>query len=384
MGQAAIQSWEGMMLRSPRRFAPRDDKVRCVEIDLLDVTILRMDTIFLGNSLGRWLQASLAFTVTVVLLVILRTVFRNKTRHNPNPNLLTTLLSQLMLPAILITAVWIASRFLDISAPVNAFLRISLISLIAIQAGRWADLAVDHWNAQQNAKLPDDDYTRRTSLRGIAIIARVLIWMVVVLVILQSIPNFDIAAIIASLGLGGIAIGLAAQSLVADLLSSLTIHLDKPFGPGDFIKTGNFSGTVEQIGLKTTRLRNLTGEELSISNSELLKAPLQNFSRLEERRVSFTLQIAFNTPAEKLAKIPQLIEDAFQEIENVRFSRAHFQTYAQAGLVYEIVYFVTSPDYEILVKAQNLINLRIYQNLQNEAIYFSTTPTLPLEVSSRS
>jgi len=372
------------MLRSPRRFAPRDDKVRCVEIDLLDVTILRMDTIFLGNSLGRWLQASLAFTVTVVLLVILRTVFRNKTRHNPNPNLLTTLLSQLMLPAILITAVWIASRFLDISAPVNAFLRISLISLIAIQAGRWADLAVDHWNAQQNAKLPDDDYTRRTSLRGIAIIARVLIWMVVVLVILQSIPNFDIAAIIASLGLGGIAIGLAAQSLVADLLSSLTIHLDKPFGPGDFIKTGNFSGTVEQIGLKTTRLRNLTGEELSISNSELLKAPLQNFSRLEERRVSFTLQIAFNTPAEKLAKIPQLIEDAFQEIENVRFSRAHFQTYAQAGLVYEIVYFVTSPDYEILVKAQNLINLRIYQNLQNEAIYFSTTPTLPLEVSSRS
>lgn len=343
-----------------------------------------MDTIFLGNSLSRWLQASLAFVAAMVLFLILRTIFRNKAQHNPNPNLLTTLLSQLMLPAILIIAVWFASRFLEISAPVNALLRILLIALLSVQAGRWADLAVEHWNTLQNARLPDDDYSRRTSLRGIAIIARILIWLVVVLVILQSIPNFDIAGIIASLGLGGIAIGLAAQSLVADLLSSLTIHIDKPFGPGDFIKTGNFSGTVEQIGLKTTRLRNLTGEELSISNSELLKAPLQNFSRLEERRVSLTLQIAYNTPAEKLEKIPQLIENAFQEVVNVRFSRAHFQTYAQSGLVFEVVFFVTSPDYDLLVKAQNLVNLRIYKNLQNEAIYFSTIPTIPLEASSRS
>lgn len=353
-------------------------------IALLDVTILRMNTIFLGNPLNRWLQALAVFAVAAVFFLILRTIFRKKAQHSPNSNLLTTLLSQLMLPAILIAAIWIASRFLAISEPVGTLLRILLIGFLAIQAGRWADLAVDHWNTLQNAKLPDDDYTGRTSLRGIAIIARILIWLVVVLVILQSIPNFDIAGIIASLGLGGIAIGLAAQSLVADLLSSLTIQIDKPFGPGDFIKTGNFSGTVEQIGLKSTRIRNQTGEELSISNSELLKAPLQNFSRLQERRVTLALQIAYNTPAEKLAMIPQLIEDAFQGLENIRFSRAHFQTFAQAGLVYEVVYFVTSPDYDVLVKAQNQINLKIYQNLQNEAIYFSTIPTIPLEASNRS
>jgi hypothetical protein len=343
-----------------------------------------MDTIFLGNSLSRWLQALLIFALTLVLFLLVRTVFRNKARHDANPKLLTRLLSQLILPAALIVAAWIASRFLEISAPVGAFLRILLIALLTVQAGRWADLGVDHWTDLQFAKLPDNDYNRRTSLRGIAIIARIAIWLVVVLVIIQSIPNFDIAGIITSLGIGGIAIGLAAQSLVADLLSSLTIHIDKPFGPGDIIKTGNFSGTVEQIGLKTTRIRNLTGEELSISNSELLKAPLQNFSRMQERRVSLTLQIAFNTPAEKLANIPQLIEDAFQELENVRFSRAHFQTYSQAGLIFEIVYFVTSPDYDMLVKAQNLINLRIYQNMQDAAIYFSTTPSIPPDVSSRS
>ena len=336
-----------------------------------------MDTIFLGNSLSRWLQTLLAFAVTLVFLLVLRTIFRNKARHTPNPNLLTTLLSQLMLPAALIAAIWIASRFLEISAPVSGLLRILLIALLAVQAGRWADLGVDHWTDLQFAKLPDDDYTRRTSLRGIAIIARILIWLVVVLVVIQSIPNFDIAGIITSLGIGGIAIGLAAQSLVADLLSSLTIHLDKPFEPGNTIKTGNFSGTVEQIGLKSTRLRNLSGEELSISNSELLKAPLQNFSRMQERRVAFTLQLAYNTPSEKLATIPQLIEDAFKDLENVRFSRAHFQSFAQAGLVYEIVYFVTSPDYDLLVKAQNLINLRIFENLQNESIFFSTIPAIP-------
>ncbi len=342
------------------------------------VTIIRMDTIFLGNSLTRWLQASLVFAAILVLFLLTRTVFRKKAKHSTKPNLITTLLSQLMLPTALIAAIWIASRFLEMSATVGAWLRILLIALLTIQAGRWADLAVDHWTDLQIAKLPDEDYSRRTSLRGITIIARILIWLVVNLVILESIPNFDIASIIASLGLGGIAIGLAAQSLVADLLSSLTIHLDKPFGPGDFIKTGNFSGTVEQIGLKSTRIRSISGEELSISNSELLKAPLQNFQRLQERRVSFTIQIAYNTPAEKVAVTPRLIEDAFEGLENVRFSRAHIQTFAQTGLVVEVVYFVTSPDYDVLVKAQNLINLGIYERLQKEAIFFSTIPQITL------
>lgn len=342
-----------------------------------------MDIIVFGNPLSRWLQAALAFAITLVLLLAVRAVIRKNVRHNPNSKLLTTILSQLMLPAILVIAVWIACLFLEVSASVSAFLRVLLIAILSIQAGRWADLALEHWSTQQNTRLSDDDYNRRTSLRGITIIARVLIWLVVVIVILQSIPNFDIAGIIASLGLGGIAIGLAAQSLVADLLSSLTIHIDKPFKPGDFIKTGIFSGTVEQIGLKSTRIRNLSGEELSISNFELLKSPLQNFSSLQERRVAFTLQIAPNTPADKLAILPHLLEDAFHELEDVRFSRAHFQTYAPTGLVYEIVYYVTSPDYDILVKAQNLINLRIYQNLQKEAIYLSTIPVIPLEALTR-
>ena len=349
---------------------------------LHDVTINRMDTVFLGNTLLRWLKALLVLAVILTVLLLLRTVFRKKAGNEANPNLLTRLISQLMLPTALIAAIWISSRFLEISAPVSTLLRILLIALFTIQVGRWANLSLDHWIDQQFAKLPGDDYSRRTSLRGIAIIVRILIWLVVALVILESIPNFDIASIITSLGVGGIAIGLAAQSFVGDMLSSLTIHLDKPFEPGDSIKTGNFSGTVEQIGLKSTRIRNLSGEELSISNSELLKAPLQNFSRLEERRVSFTIQIAHNTPAEKLAIIPQLIESAFQDLENVRFSRAHFQSFAQTGLVYEIVYFVTSPDYDIFVKAQNLINFRIYQNLQNEAITISTISTIPLEASS--
>ncbi len=245
-----------------------------MEIDLLAVTIIYMDTIFLGNSFLRWLQALLVFTVIVVFILLVRTVFRKKAKDDPNPGLLTRLLSQIMLPADLIAAIWIASRFLEISEPVNTLLRVLLIALLTVQAGRWADLGVDHWTDQQIAKFPDDDYTRRTTLRGIAIIARILIWLIVVLVIIQSIPNFDITGIITSLGISGIAIGLAAQSLVADLLSSLTIHLDKPFEPGDSIKTGNFSGTVERIDLKSTRIRNLSGEELSISNSELLKAPL--------------------------------------------------------------------------------------------------------------
>lgn len=350
-----------------------------MEIDLLDVTIYCMDTIFLGNSLLHWLKAMLVFAVVLFLLFLVRAFCRKRIKQNPNPKLLPVLLSQIILPTALIAAVWLASQLLVLSEPVRTLLRVLLIALLTIQIGRWADLGVSHWTDKQIEKLPDDDYTRRTSLRGIAIIARILIWLVAVLVIIESIPNFDIAGIITSLGIGGIAIGLAAQSLVADLLSSLTIHLDKPFEPGDSITTGDFSGTIEKIGLKSTSIRNLSGEELTISNSELLKIPIRNFSRMEERRVAFTIQIAYNTPAEKLAIIPQVIEDAFQGLENVRFSRAHFQSFAQMGLVFEIVYFMTTPDYGLFVKAQNLINYRIYQDLQNEAITFSVIPAIPLE-----
>jgi small-conductance mechanosensitive channel len=346
---------------------------------MLDVTIYYMETIFLNNSLLHWLKAMLVFAVVLFLLFLVRAFCRKKVKQNSNPKLLTRLLSQIILPTALMAAIWLASHLLEISEPVSNLLKTFLIALLTIQIGRWADLAVNHWTELQIEKLPDDDYTRRTSLRGIAIIARILIWLAAVLVIIQSIPNFDITGIITSLGIGGIAIGLAAQSLVADLLSSLTIHLDKPFEPGDSISTGDFSGTIEKIGLKSTSIRNLSGEELTISNSELLKTPIQNFSRMEERRVSFTIQIAGDTSSEKLALIPQLIESAFERLENVRFARAHFQALVLTGFVFEVVYFVTSPDYALFVKAQNLINYRIYQDLRNEGIFLSTTAAIPLE-----
>jgi len=337
-----------------------------------------MDTIFLGNSVLHWLKALVVFAVALLLLFLLRTFCRKKVKQNPNPKLLTRLLSQIILPTALITAIWLASRLLQVPEPVRTLLRVLLIALLTVQIGRWADLGLSHWVDQQIEKLPDDDYNRRSSLRGIAFIARILIWLVAVLVIIESIPNFDIAGIITSLGIGGIAIGLAAQSLVADLLSSLTIHLDKPFEPGDSITTGEFTGTVEKIGLKSTSIRNFSGEELTVSNSQMLKTPLRNFSRMEERRVSFTIQIASNTSTEKLAIIPQLLENAFEGLENVRFARAHFQAVALTGFVFEVVYFVTSPDFALFVKAQNLINYRIYQDLQNEGIFFSVIPAVPL------
>lgn len=350
-----------------------------MEIDLLDVTIYCMDTIFLNNSVLHWLKAMLVFGAVLFLLFIVRAFCRKKIKQNPEPKLLTRLLSQIILPTALITAIWIASRLLEISESVSTLLRVLLIALLTFQIGRWIDLGISHWTDQQLEKIPDEDYTRRTSLRGIAIIARILIWLAAVLIIIESIPNFDIAGIITSLGIGGIAIGLAAQSLVSDLLSSLTIHLDKPFEPGDSITTGDFSGTIEKIGLKSTTIRNLSGEELTISNSELLKTPLQNFSRMEERRVSFKIQIASGTSAEKLTIIPQLVTNAFQDLENVRFARAHLQAIVLTGFVFEVVYFVTSPDYNLFVKVQNLINYRIYQDLQNEGISLSTAPAIPLE-----
>ncbi|MFZ3152128.1 MAG: mechanosensitive ion channel family protein [Anaerolineaceae bacterium] len=221
----------------------------------------------------------------------------------------------------------------------------SYISVAGFQIGSWLTSILESSLQKQFSAIPEEDSSKRSSLKTMGSFFKILIWLIIILVILDNIPNLDIAGMITGLGISGIAIGLAAQNFIGDLLSSLAISLDKPFVVGDSIQVGEFTGTVDHIGIKSTRIRSLNGEELIISNSDLLSSRIQNYEQMQERRVVFTLRLGYDTPAETLRRIPEILQVEIDQQENVRFSRVHFKEYGEVSLIYEVVYFVTSPKY---------------------------------------
>jgi small-conductance mechanosensitive channel len=201
-------------------------------------------------------------------------------------------------------------------------------------------------------------------------VIRLVVWTIVILVILDNL-GIEITALIAGLGIGGVAVALATQNILGDLFASLSIVLDKPFVVGDFLSIDEFLGSVEKVGIKTTRVRSLSGEQLIFSNNDLLNSRIRNFGRMFERRVVFAFGVTYQTPAEKLRRIPTIIRDAVESQEKVRFDRAHFQKYGDSALIFETVYFVLSPDYNYYMDVQQNINLAIFERLAEEGIDFA-------------
>jgi len=183
--------------------------------------------------------------------------------------------------------------------------------------------------------------------------------------------GYDVTALITGLGVGGIAIALAVQNVLGDLFAALAIVLDKPFVVGDTIGVDTFTGTVEQIGLKTTRLRSLNGELLIFSNADLLKGRIRNFKRMQERRIVFTIGVSYDTPADTVARIPTIIREAVTAQQQVRFDRSHFVAYGESALNFETVYFVLTADYLTHVDVLQAINLQILRQFATEKIEFA-------------
>jgi len=192
-------------------------------------------------------------------------------------------------------------------------------------------------------------------------------------ILLLALDNFgvNITTLVTGLGIGGIAVALALQSVLGDLFASLSIVLDKPFVIGDFINVDEYMGTVEHIGLKTTRVRSLSGEQLVFSNSDLLKSRIRNYKHMQERRVAFTIGVTYQTPLDRVAAIPSIIRKIIEAQGGVRFDRSHFKTYGDSALVFETVYYVLSSDYNAYMDIQQAINLRVYEEFAAEGIEFA-------------
>jgi small-conductance mechanosensitive channel len=329
---------------------------------------------FLGNPFEAW-AAALAVTLGAAIAMLfarafvlrrLETVARRT--HTRLDDFVMRMLSQTYLLFIVVFAIYFGSTFLELTAKQETFVaRIAIASLL-LQAAVWGDTGLRAWRDQFS--LGPVDGERRASSSVLCFISRLLLWVVVTLMILDNF-GINITTLVASLGIGGVAVALATQNILGDLFASLSIMLDKPFEVGDFIIVGDVLGSVEHIGLKTTRVRGLGGEQVVFSNGELLKSRIHNHKRMQTRRVAFVLRVAYGMPEDLLCRIPHIIREIIASKPNIDFERAHFFAWGQWSLDFEVVYHYRSPDYILHMDAQQDIFLEIYRRFQQEGIEFA-------------
>jgi small-conductance mechanosensitive channel len=245
----------------------------------------------------------------------------------------------------------------------------ALVAMLA-QGGIWASRALAAWFERRFRDVRAQDPDGATTLRLIGFAAQGALWLLVGLLALDQL-GFDVTALVAGLGIGGVALALAVQNILGDVFACAAIALDKPFVVGDFIVVDGLRGTVENVGLKTTRVRSLDGELLVFSNADLLKSRVRNFKRMFERRIQFSIAVNYDTPADKLRRIPGWLRDAVDAQPKTRFDRAHFKSYGDWALDFEVVYYVLDADYNLYMDVQQSLNLAIYERFSAEGVEFA-------------
>jgi len=256
----------------------------------------------------------------------------------------------------------VAQRWVSGVATVAFFLQLALC----------ASAFIGGWISNVRNQSLEKDPSTTSALSILSFIARTVAWAILLLLLLDNL-GFDVNALVAGLGIGGIAIGLALQNILSDLFASLSIVLDKPFQVGDFVIIDDFLGTVENIGLKTTRLRSLGGEVLVFSNGDLTKSRLRNYKLMAERRVVFKFGLAYGATPEQLEQVPVAVKRVIAGQEQARFDRAHFLGFSGASLDFEVVYWMRTPDYNAYCDVQQAINLEMMREFARIGVEFGVS-----------
>ena len=284
------------------------------------------------------------------------------------------------LPFMIGVAILAGASQLELSARHEKWLHYGWIVVLVLQIALWANrlitVAVERAFEHHRQTNPSG----ATHLMVAGLIARIVLWSLATLVALDNL-GFNISTLMASLGIGGIAVALAVQNILGDVFSSVSIALDKPFVIGDFIVVDGYMGTVEYVGLKTTRIRSLGGEQIVFSNTELLKNRIRNFKRMQDRRVQFEFGVAYETALEDIEQIPRMVEEIVRSCEpDTRFDRAHFKSYGDSALQFEVVYYMLDPDYNKYMDIQQTINQTLLRRFRERGISFAY-PTRTLYVA---
>jgi small-conductance mechanosensitive channel len=356
----------------------------------MDLSIVELlETNYFGNSLQAWLTAVGILAVVLTILRIAQRIVASRLQKlaavtsTEWDDIVVAALDKTKLWFLTLVAMFVGSMAIELSAtPTRALDKLLVIGFL-LQAGLWASGAFMAWLRTRRERLIEEDAASATTMNALGFIIRLVLWTTVLLLALDNL-GVNVTALVAGLGVGGVAVALAVQNILGDLFASLSIVLDKPFVLGDFIIVGELLGAVENIGIKTTRVRSLSGEQLIFSNNDLLNSRIRNFGRMAERRVVFQLGVVYGTPKAKLEQIPAIIRSAIEAQQQTRFDRSHFAGYGDFSLDFENVYYVLDRDYNVYMDIQQAINLEIYGRFAEDGIEFAyPTQTLYLQREQR-
>ncbi len=340
------------------------------------LAFFNIDSAFMvfGNSVGAYVLAFTFFLLGILIFALTQYFVlscldsvskRNKTDLD---DAFVKMVRSFSPPFYLFISFWFSLRFISIYGIadniVTAILVVWMVYQVVIIIGILIeDIVFRHLVA-------DADETTKSALHLLANLAKGVMWVLGILMILSNF-GIDVTSLIAGAGIAGIAIAFALQGILSDLFSSFSIYFDKPFKVGDYIKTGDTAGVVKQIGVKSTRIQSLEGEEVVLSNQGLTSAKIQNYKQLEERRATFSFGVLYETSIKKLRFIPEMVQEIVEKSENVRFGRAHFKSFGESSLDFEVVYYVLDSDYLVFMDIQQEINLNVFELFEKEGIGFA-------------
>lgn len=332
-----------------------------------------MSYTFLNNTVFSYLIAVIVFFISLTVLrtikyVIIRylKMLCKKTKNDIDDMLMEAVGKVFRPPFYAFLSFYIAVITLTIPEVVHTYLYYFLMIIGTYYGIKFVATFIDYGTRKYMEK-SEEGKVDGSTIKLLNNLVKAFLWLIATLLILSNL-GYNITTLIAGLGVGGIAIAFALQNILADVFASFSIHFDKPFKTGDFIVTGNDMGTVKKIGIKSTRLTTLEGDELVVSNRELTEARVHNYKRMKKRRVQFNFDVDSSTSVKKLKKIPKMIEKIISDIDLLEFDRAHFKKFGDFSLIFEVVYYLNSKDYNVYMDKQQEINLKIKERFDKERI----------------
>lgn len=340
---------------------------------------------FLGNSMVAYIRATFELAAIFLILMLLKQLLisrlgklTSKTADDFDAFLVSSF-AQIGVPVFVVIALFMATLSLELPETFRKVIHRAFVLVVTFRLLLLLQEIVRYSATKMcRRRISADNPSSEAMVRTVSGILRWVIWSWGLIFVLDN-WGINISALAAGLGIGGVAVAIASQAVLGDFFSALSIFLDKPFVIGDFIIVDDHMGTVEYIGIKTTRIRSLSGEQLIFSNSDLTKSRIKNYKRMADRRVVFKIGVVYQTPLAKMRLIPAFVKGIFQSMEGVRLDRVHFQSFGDFALNFEIVYYVQSADYNIYMDKQQTINFALMQLFEQEGIEFAyPTQTLYL------
>ncbi len=334
-----------------------------------------MQITFFNNRISDYLIFILIFLGGVTVIRILRSIILHqlkawaKKTSTTIDDFLIHIIQKKLIPLIYFGAFYLSIKILTLPPLFSKFIDILGVLVLTFFGIRLL-IALINYLLENYWIKKEVDTNRQKRLKGILTAIKVIVWGVGITFLLDNL-GFKISAVIAGLGIGGIAVALAAQAILGDLFSYFTIFFDRPFEIGDFIIVGEYMGTIEHFGIKTTRIRSLSGEQLIFSNTDLTSSRVRNYKRMERRRVIFNLGVTYQTNLQQLKEIPAIIRNAIENVKDTVFDRAHFSSYGDFSLVFEAVYYVMGSDYNKYMDINQEINLSIKSEFEKRGIEFA-------------